>query len=139
MVWLNNQELGRTPVERDFTWYGTYDVQVRKEGYETLEKKQRVIAPWWQWPPIDLLAEFWPGRAKDIRHLHFTLEPSTTQPAEPDVMLARAGELRAQLESSKYTKSPTTHAATAPSSAPSTAPSTAPTATNLTLQPSSQP
>jgi hypothetical protein len=125
MVWMNNQELGRTPVERDFTWYGTYDVQVRKEGYETLDTKQRVIAPIWQWPPLDLFAELWPGHAKDLRHFHYQLQPSTTQPAEPDVMLANASELREHLESSKYTRSPTTHtaAATNPSTAPSTQPS----------------
>ncbi len=35
LVHLNGQEFGRTPVTRDFTWYGTYDVELRKEGYET--------------------------------------------------------------------------------------------------------
>jgi hypothetical protein len=113
LVFMNDQELGRTPMKKDFIWYGTYDVQLRKEGYVTATTKQAVIAPIWQWPPIDLLAEFWPGRLKDERHFNYTLIPASTQPSNPDMMLARGEELRKMLESSKYTK-PTT----APSSQP---------------------
>ena len=81
LVYMNNQEIGRTPLTRDFTWYGTYDVQLRKDGYETLNTKTAIIAPLWQWPPFDLLAELWPW-AKDHRHLSYTLKPATTQPAD---------------------------------------------------------
>src|SRR5438045_3252646 len=37
LVYLNGVEVGRTPVQRDFVWYGTYDVQVRKDGYDTIK------------------------------------------------------------------------------------------------------
>ena len=37
LVYVNNQEIGRTPMRRDFTWYGNYDVVLRKDGYETLK------------------------------------------------------------------------------------------------------
>src|SRR5688500_8891874 len=30
LVYLNGLEVGRTPVTRDFTWYGVYDVELRK-------------------------------------------------------------------------------------------------------------
>ena len=60
LVYLNGEEVGRTPMTRDFTWYGTYDVELRKEGYETLKTSGKVIAPWWQWVPIDLFAELLP-------------------------------------------------------------------------------
>ncbi|HVT88636.1 MAG TPA: PEGA domain-containing protein [Tepidisphaeraceae bacterium] len=106
IVFMNGQEIGRTPLTRDFLWYGTYDVQVRKEGYETLNERTRVIAPIWQWPPFDLAAEFWPGRLKDIRHLSYKLKPATTGPADANAMIAGAAELRAKLESSQYTRSP---------------------------------
>src|ERR1043165_4777491 len=39
VIYLNGVEAGRTPLERDFVFYGTYDVAVRKEGYETLKTK----------------------------------------------------------------------------------------------------
>ncbi len=56
-LYLNGTEVGRTPFTHDFVWYGTYDVELRKEGYETLKARGPVIAPWWQWVPFDLLAE----------------------------------------------------------------------------------
>ena len=32
LVYMNDQELGRTPIRRDFQWYGTYDVVVVAPG-----------------------------------------------------------------------------------------------------------
>lgn len=113
LVYMNNQEIGRTPLKRDFTWYGVYDVQLRKEGYETLNTKAMIIAPIWQWPPWDLLAELWPW-AKDRRHLAYTLKPASTQPVDTAVLLARSEDLRAKLQSSRYTHAPTTIPATNP-------------------------
>ena len=109
LVYMNQQEIGRTPLERDFTWYGTYDVQLRSEGYEPLKARTPVIAPWWQWPPFDLFAEFIPG-LKDERTIRYTLKPASTQPVEPEEILARAEQLRGKLQSSTYhqSKAPTT-------------------------------
>ncbi len=104
---MNDQEVGRTPVTRDFIWYGWYDVVIRKEGYKTLKTRAKVIAPAWQWPPFDLLAEFSPARLKDRHQLTFTLEPEDEVPSNDD-MLGRAEQLRLQLESSPNTKNPST-------------------------------
>jgi hypothetical protein len=114
VVVMNDQELGRTPLTKDFIWYGTYDVQVRMDGYETLSTRQRVIAPVWQWPPFDLAAELWPGHAKDQRHFFYTLKPISTTQVSPETMLARSAELRSKLESSQYTKFPATAPTTQP-------------------------
>src|SRR5689334_927202 len=73
LVWANDQEIGRTPLARDFTWYGTYDVVVRKDGYQALHTETKVIAPWWQWPPIDLAVEVLPGHWVDKRKFHYSL------------------------------------------------------------------
>src|SRR5438477_10191182 len=75
LVFLNGVEVGRTPVTRDFTWYGTYDVALRKEGYDTVKAHSKVIAPWWQWVPIDFFAEVAPVRLKDQQTLTYTLSP----------------------------------------------------------------
>ena len=120
LVYLNDQEVGRTPVQRDFTWYGTYDVAVRKDGYDTLKTKGRVIAPWWQWPPFDLVAELLPLRLHDEKSLHYTLNASGVAPSE-DEMLGRAEEMRRQLESSEHTRQPP---AVTPAAQASTEPST---------------
>lgn len=103
LVYLNGLEVGRTPVTRDFTWYGTYDVQLRAEGHETLKTKGKVIAPWWQWVPFDLVAEVLPLRLRDEQHLRYTLRPTAETAADPGVMLERARDLRGQLESSPRT------------------------------------
>lgn len=103
LVHLNDQEFGRSPVQRDFTWYGNYDVQVRKEGYQTLNTRGQVTAPWWQWPPFDLVADLLPLRLHDKQTLHYTLQPQGPAPSEEE-MLSRAGEMQGQLESSKYTR-----------------------------------
>src|SRR3954466_14268082 len=81
LVYLNDQEAGRTPLQRDFTWYGDYDVRVEHEGYQTLHTRTPVTAPWWQWIPFDLVAELMPFRSVDRRHLSYTLAPASTQPA----------------------------------------------------------
>jgi hypothetical protein len=56
-VMLNDQEVGKSPVKVAFTWYGDYDIVVRKPGYKTVKTHRRVHAPWYQWPVIDLFTE----------------------------------------------------------------------------------
>ena len=133
LVYANNQEIGRTPLQRDFIWYGTYDVSASLEGYETLHKPVKVIAPWWQWPPVDLLVEILPIHAKDVRHVSLTLTPASTQPVDPDVMLSRAEQMRLKLEGSRYTRNPATMPVTQPTTSPATATTTPATTTPTTM------
>ena len=112
LVQLNGQEFGRTPVTRDFTWYGTYDVALRMEGHETRKTTGEVIAPWWQWVPFDLLAELLP--LTDRRQLHYRMKPATQETADPERMLDRAETLRGQLQSTSNTRKPTTSPMTMP-------------------------
>jgi hypothetical protein len=104
LLYLNGTEVGRTPVTRDFTWYGVYDVTLRKEGFQTLTTRGKVIAPWWQWPPIDLFAEMVPLRLRDEKHLYYTLHPLPASAAQPQRMVDEAKKLEKQLESSKRKK-----------------------------------
>src|SRR5262245_49896433 len=90
LVWANDQEVGRTPFTRDFTWYGVYDVVIRKDGYEPLHTQTKVIAPWWQWPPIDFCVEVLPGHWVDKREFTYELTPASRQPADREEMLDRA-------------------------------------------------
>jgi hypothetical protein len=108
LVYLNGLEVGRTPVTREFTWYGTYDVELRKERYNTLKTRGKVIAPWWQWVPFDFFAELLPFRPHDRKQLSYVMNPTSPTAADPNVMIQRAGQMRGQLESSKRTRQPTT-------------------------------
>lgn len=93
LVYLNGEEIARTPAEVPLEWYGRYDVAVRKEGYQTLETKRWVVAPWWQWPPMDLVAELMPIPLRDRRRLSFELQPAQ---AGDEGLLDRAEAMRAQ-------------------------------------------
>jgi hypothetical protein len=121
MVTLNDQEIGRTPVTRDFTWYGTYDVELRKDGYKTLKTTGKVWAPWWQMPPIDLIAELAPIPSHDRHELAYALVPEPEEEPNPLGMLVRAERLRGRLEGSEVGRPatrPTLHAATKPATQP---------------------
>ena len=45
IVWLNDQEVGATPVTVPFTWYGTYDVVLRMNGYEPIHAPKKAATP----------------------------------------------------------------------------------------------
>jgi hypothetical protein len=100
LVYLNGEEAGRTPMRKNFLWYGTYDVQLRKEGYETLSRKTRVWAPWWQWPPFDLFAEALP--LEDRHAVRYTMKPLTAATTDPQQVLGRAVRMRGRLKSSEF-------------------------------------
>ena len=99
LVTMNDQEIGRTPVTRDFTWYGRYEVTVRADGYESIKTHTSVYAPIWQWVPIDLPMELFP--LTDRHELHYTMKPASTQPADSGTVLARAEQMQKKLESPK--------------------------------------
>jgi hypothetical protein len=98
LVYLNGEEIGRTPVEHEFLWYGKYDVIVRKDGYVTAKTTTKVKPPWWQWIPFDFVAELLPVRLRDKQVFTYSLLPASTQPADSELMLENAAEYRAKLE-----------------------------------------
>ena len=99
LVYMNDQEIGRTPMTHKFTWYGTYDVELRKEGYQSVKTTAQVWAPWWQWIPIDFVAELLP--LEDRHNLHYTLVEPTTRQSDPELLTRRGDQLKEQLASSE--------------------------------------
>ena len=94
-VFLNDEEIGPTPVSRDFTWYGDYDVIIRKDGFKTLQTHLDLKAPWYQYPPIDFFVEvLWPEEIHDERFASYTLQPA--EPIDVETVITRAKELRAR-------------------------------------------
>jgi hypothetical protein len=93
-VFVNDEEVGVTPAKFSFLWYGDYDIMLRKEGFHTLKTHYRVDPPWYQYPPIDLIAEcFIPGTIKDEHVLPtYHLEPAGVPPVQE--IVERAVELR---------------------------------------------
>ena len=111
LLYMNGMEVGRTPVTRDFTWYGVYDVELRKDGYETVKAPGPVIAPLWQWVPFDLIAEILPFRLRDRQLLTFSMRPTSSAQVDPQQLLDRAESMAPELESSTHTRSKTTRPA----------------------------
>jgi len=93
VVYLNDEEVGTSPVTVPFTWYGEYDVVIRKDGFETVKTSRRADAPLYQWPPFDLFFEcFWPFDMVDRHQWDFELTVQT--PADPNELIDRARALR---------------------------------------------
>lgn len=93
-VFINDEEVGVTPVKSAFLWYGDYDVMLRKAGYETLKTRYRIDAPWYQLPPMDLVAEcLIPTTIKDEHELPmYPLQPLESPPVAE--VVGRAEKLR---------------------------------------------
>ena len=95
-VFISDEEVGRTPVRKSFTWYGVYDIVLRLDGYETLEVQEHVKPPAHQYPPLDLFVELWPGTIYDRRELNYTLKKLELSPR--DELIERAMGLKQQTE-----------------------------------------
>ena len=106
LVYLNGDEVGRTPVTREFLYYGTMDLRLRKDGYRTLEARPRVWAPLWQVPPIDLLAEAFP--LTDRHRVSYKLKPEPAGEVDKAALIDRAADLSTKLESGQVRTAPTT-------------------------------
>ena len=93
LVYVDDQQIGRTPVSTNFIYYGTREVRLEMDGFETLTVRERIDAPWYQYPPIDFVAEtFVPHDIRDERVLDFQLVPQKVVPTQE--LLGRANALR---------------------------------------------
>jgi hypothetical protein len=92
-VYVDDYEVGTTPVATHFTYYGIRKIRLVKDGYETLTVMQPVGAPWYQIPPIDFVAEnVIPWEIRDERDFCYDLTPQRVVPTEE--LLSRAEDLR---------------------------------------------
>ncbi|MBA4019078.1 MAG: hypothetical protein C0483_18070 [Pirellula sp.] len=92
-VYVDNYEVGRTPVSTDFIYYGDRTIRLVKDGYETQTVVQPVSAPWYQWPGLDFFAEnLWPFEIRDERQFDYQMQPQYVVPT--DTLLTRAEDLR---------------------------------------------
>ena len=96
LVFIDGQEIGRTPVATPFTYYGTRKFRIVKDGYETISVNQPFPSPWYQLPPLDFVSEnLVPNEIRDERVVDFELVPKTIS-ATSDV-LTQADQLRSMV------------------------------------------
>ncbi len=92
-VYVDDYDIGDTPVSANFTYYGTRKIRLVKDGYETLTVMQKFSTPWYEIVPLDFISEnFVPGKISDHRVLDYQLRPQMVIPT--DQLQARAEELR---------------------------------------------
>lgn len=93
LVWLNHREIGRTPVEAEFTHYGTYDLLIKKKGWEPMIGAMPTGFRIRGTPGVDLMLEVLPIRTHDLVEWHIELVP---RDQDHTALLDRATALRAE-------------------------------------------
>ena len=95
LVRLDGKDIGYTPASIDYTWYGTREVELLKDGYETKKQLVRISPPWYQRFPLDFFSDNLLGtHVRD--HRRFDLQ---MQPKQPDIatdVIERGRSLRSQ-------------------------------------------
>ena len=81
LVRIDGKDVGYTPASIDYTWYGTREIQLIKDGYETQTQRLNIKAPWYQHFPLDFLSDNFLGtHIRDHRRFDIPMRPR-----QPDV------------------------------------------------------
>ncbi len=92
-VWLNDEEVGSTPVTVNFNWYGDYNVRIEKDGYAILNTHRLLERPAHDRFPLDFFAEvLTPEKIVDEYLWTFELQPYS--PASPEQLLKAAQDMQ---------------------------------------------
>ena len=92
IVYVDNVEVGVSPVSRSFTYYGTSRIRLVCDGYETKTVVERIDPPVYDVIWVEPLTELLPIRFKDWREFTYDLE--RTQVVDPGEVIERAAVLR---------------------------------------------
>lgn len=107
VVSVDNQVIGASPAASTFTFYGTREIRVEREGYRTETIRRQLNPPWYQYPPLDFITEtLWPLEIRDERVIDVELVPRENVPI--DAVIDRAEQLRQQSRSGVVTAIPAT-------------------------------
>ena len=93
LVWLNDREVGRTPLEISFLYYGEYDVRIQHDDAESLMTTRWIQSPWWDEPFVDIAAEALPFDLSAKPVWHFELQPRNDNLGD---LVYRANNFRSQ-------------------------------------------
>lgn len=93
LVYIDNYEIGRTPVATDYVYYGTRSIRLVKDGFETRTVEQFIPPPWYEVFPLEFVSEnLVPLEIRDERMFSYDLLPQVIVPR--DQLLSRAQALR---------------------------------------------
>jgi hypothetical protein len=129
LVMIDNHNIGITPCSTDYTYYGKRNIQLIRDGYETLNDSRWILPPWYEIPPLDVVTEnVIPYELRDERIIDYQLMPQKVVPTQQ--LLGRAENLRqtTHLESVAPTANPRPFSGLFPASPPLAAPPASPAA-----------
>lgn len=93
LVTVDNQVVGQTPLSVPFVYSGTRQIRLEREGYQTVNVKERFRPKWYDTFPLSFFSNNFAMREiRDTRVLDFRLEPKAN--VEENQLLNRANELR---------------------------------------------
>ncbi|MDO5581123.1 MAG: PEGA domain-containing protein [Planctomycetia bacterium] len=96
-VWINDQEVGRTPISQNVVYSGTYKIRCEQESCETTTVMHDVRTPWYLYPGVDFLSEnFVPGELRDNQKCHVVLPPKRVVP--DNELLEAANKMRSEAQ-----------------------------------------
>ncbi len=94
LIWVNDREVGRTPIDVDFEYYGVYAVRLELAGYEPMMTSGKASAPWWDKVGPDFFAELVPADLHSEVRWHYVLTPLAE---DREALIERATQLRSDL------------------------------------------
>lgn len=96
-VTIDRRPIGLTPLSVPYTYSGTREIQLEKDGFKTIKVQQRVDPTWYEKFPASFVTEnFWPRELRDERLLEFQLEPKSQ--VQENLLLDRANDLRLNIQ-----------------------------------------
>tara|TARA_R110002111_G_scaffold227346_2_gene288964 strand:- start:103840 stop:104313 length:474 start_codon:yes stop_codon:yes gene_type:complete len=97
LVKVDGEEIGYTPASVDFTYYGTREITLTKDGYETQTVMQKVKTPWYQVFPLDAVSDnLLPFEVTNRHDFTYQLQPKVVVPT--DELLNRGNLLRSETQ-----------------------------------------
>ena len=97
LVLLDGEEIGYTPISADFTYYGTREVTLVKDGYETQTFSATLQTPWYQRFPLDFFSDNFSPKSITNRHRFFyQLQPKRVDWGSTEDLRQRGDSFRSE-------------------------------------------
>jgi hypothetical protein len=94
-VMVDGVEVGYTPASIDYTYYGTREITLTKEGYQTLTTPLKLSTPWYELFPLEFITEnFALTKINDRRDITYALMRENLEPTRN--VEDRANNLRSE-------------------------------------------
>jgi hypothetical protein len=97
LVLVDGNEIGYSPAQTDFTYYGTREITLVKDGFETVTTMQKVRTPWYQVFPLDFVSDnLLPFKVTNRHEFNYRMRPQEIPPT--DELIERASGLRSEAQ-----------------------------------------